>query len=184
MSETVGFLIRDGVEQDIAACLALDHSYQTDLVWQMSIQQTPGTWQITFKTERLPRTMDVIYPADEHRLRCALADEQCLLVVVGRDVPEILGYAAMRHDPTRHIALLQDLVIAREYRQRGIGARLLNVARRWAKERGLEQMIAEVQTKNYPGISFCQQTGFTFCGFNDQYFSNQDIAVFFGQALR
>jgi hypothetical protein len=45
-------------------------------------------------------------------------------------------------------------------------------------------MTIEIQTKNYPGIIFCQQRGFAFCGFNDRLFPNQDIAVFFSQALR
>jgi hypothetical protein len=42
----------------------------------------------------------------------------------------------------------------------------------------------ETQTKNYPGILFSQANGMVFCGFNDRYFSNGDIAVFFSQTLR
>ena len=53
----LSFLIRDGLEADIEACLAIDHSYETDHVWRMSIQQEETQqWNITFMVERLPRT--------------------------------------------------------------------------------------------------------------------------------
>jgi GNAT superfamily N-acetyltransferase len=183
MSTSFSFLIRDGLASDIPACLALDSSYETEYVWQMSIQQEGPERQVMFKLERLPREMEVTYPTSPHRLRLALPREQCFLVAVGRDEPETLGYLTMRQDPAHAIAWVQDLVVARSFRRRRIGLRLLKVARQWAAEHRLARLMIETQTKNYPGITFCQKAGFTFCGFNDQYFQNQDIAVFFGQSL-
>jgi GNAT superfamily N-acetyltransferase len=183
MSTTFGFLIRDGLDSDIDACLSLDHQYETEYVWQMSVFEEVGLWQMTFKTEHLPRTMEVAYPVDERRLRLALPEEHCFLVALNRDTQEVIGYLTMRGDPTHRIALVHDLVVSRPFRRNGIGSRLLNVARRWAKERRLTLLSIELQTKNFPGITFCQQMGFTFCGFNDRYFQNQDIAVFFSQSL-
>ena len=184
MSATFSFLIRDGVESDISGCLALDHSYESEYVWQMNIREEGGQWEVRFKPDRLPRKVQAVYPFDERRLRLAIPPEQCFLVAVGRDQPEVLGYLTMQTDQTYRIARVMDLVIARPYRQRRIATRLLNVARQWARERDLSQMTIELQTKNYPGIVFCQQRGFAFCGFNDRLFPNQDIAVFFSQSLR
>jgi GNAT superfamily N-acetyltransferase len=90
----------------------------------------------------------------------------------------------MRSDPIYKIAHIHDLVVSQPYRRKRIGSRLLNVARQWARDHHLVQIMAEMQTKNYPGILFCQQAGLEFCGFNDHYFPNQDIAVFFSQTLR
>jgi len=70
------------------------------------------------------------------------------------------------------------------HRLRGIGSALLNAARRWAIDRNLRRLIVETQTKNYPSIRFLQKRGLTFCGCNDLYYPNQDIAIFFGQTLR
>jgi GNAT superfamily N-acetyltransferase len=178
------FLIRDGLESDIAACLEINHTYETDTVWQMQIAQEVGRWQVTFKTERLPRTMEVIYSSSEHRLSVSLADDQCFLVAGERDNSEILGYLSMRREPSRRVGWIQDLVVDREYRRAGIGSRLLRVARSWAVEHDLTRLMVETQTKNYPSINFCTATGFSFCGYNDRYLDNQDIAVFFGQSLR
>ncbi len=184
MSASFGFLIRDGVESDLTSCLALDHSYATEYVWQMNVHEETGQWDISFKTERLPRLMEVVYPFDERRLRLSLPKDQCFLVATSRERPEVLGYLAMRSDPIYQIARVMDLVISRPYRQHRIATRLLTVARQWAREHGLVQLTMEIQTKNYPAIVFCQQRGLVFCGFNDQYFPSQDIAVFFSQTLR
>jgi hypothetical protein len=53
-----------------------------------------------------------------------------------------------------------------------------------AARRALRHLSVEVPTKNYPAICFCQRNNLTFCGFNDRYFANQDVALFFGQAVR
>jgi GNAT superfamily N-acetyltransferase len=182
---TLNFLIRDGLDIDIAGCLSLDHSYETDYVWQMHIHGEDGQqWEILFKRERLPRTMAISLGADEQRLRAALPTEQCLLIATKRDEPDVLGYLAMYNDQVHHFGLIHDLMVSLPFRRHGIGTRLVNAARQWAKEHGLSRLTIETQTKNYPGIAFCQQAGFTFCGFNDRYFPNQDIAVFFSLSLR
>jgi GNAT superfamily N-acetyltransferase len=178
------FLIRDGLESDLAACLALDHACVTEFVWQMSIQQGTGQWQVLFKTERLPRSMEVMHRSDAARLHLALAENECFLVAVSHDNDDILGYLTMRSDPVHHIALIQDIVVASDYRRHRIATRLLHVARQWAREHDHLRLTIETQTKNYPAIQFCQSNGLNFCGFNDHYFPNGDIAVFFTQSLR
>jgi GNAT superfamily N-acetyltransferase len=183
MSTTFGFLIRDGLESDISGCLALDHSYESEYVWQMSIREETGQWEVRFKPDRLPRMVQAVYPFDEKRIRLSLPPDQCFLVAVGRDQPDVLGYLTMRTDHAYGVARLMDLVVARSYRNQRIATRLLNIARQWAREHGLTQISMEIQTKNYPGILFCQQRGFAFCGFNDRLFPNQDIAVFFSQSV-
>ncbi len=184
MSTTLSFLIRDGLESDIAACVQLEHDTETEYVWQMSLFEEVGQWQATFRTERLPRAMTVRYGVDERRLRLAAAPEQCFLVAVDRESGGVMGYLTMQSQHPHRIALIQDLVVSQPFRGRHIGTRLLNVARGWAREHELYRLTVETQTKNYPGIAFCQQAGFGFCGFNDRYFQNEDIAVFFSQSLR
>lgn len=179
-----GFIIRDGLERDIPACLALDHAYSTDIVWQMTVTDTLGDWAISFKPQRLPRTLETSFIPDEARLHAALPPQQCLLVAQAKDESEVLGYLTMRADSPHQIALIQDIVVSRPYRRARIGTRLLSAARQWAKEHLLLTLCAENQTKNYPAVLFLQSAGLQFCGYNDQYFPNQEIAVFFSQSLR
>lgn len=184
-SSALNFIIRDGLETDIPACLALNHDYETDFVWQMHIHSEEGHhWEILFKRDRLPRTMTISLASDEARLRASLPPEQCFLIAARRDDTEILGYLAMYNDTVHRIGLIHDLVVSTPFRRNGIASRLVNVARQWAKEHQLTRLHIETQTKNYPGIEFCQNNGFAFCGFNDRYFPNQDIAIFFSTSLR
>jgi ribosomal protein S18 acetylase RimI-like enzyme len=185
MSNPLRLVIRDGIAVDIKACIALDHSYETEFVWQVSIErEDPSQYQTRFRMERLPRTMDVTYPSDELRLRLALPTQHCFLVAAGRDEEQPFGYLTMRQEPNYGIAFIQDIVVSRPFRRNRIGTRLLEIARKWAQERKLIRLIAEVQTKNYPAIAFCQNAGLSFCGYNERLFGNQDVAVFFGQTLR
>jgi ribosomal protein S18 acetylase RimI-like enzyme len=183
MSETVSFVIRDGHRSDIADCLNLDHTYETDYVWQMQINNEEG-WRIDFKTERLPRALTVTYPASEERLHASTAPDQCFLVATTRDNPQVIGYLVMRADPLYHIGQVQDVVVSPSFRRQKLGTRLTKIALRWAREQHLTSLMIETQTKNLPGIRFCEAAGFTFCGFNDRYFPNRDIAVFFSQSVR
>lgn len=181
---TFNFVIRDALAADVDACLALNHSYETDYVWQMSLLPETENWQVIFRKERLPRTNKIEFPSDELRLRLALPPEICYLVAVGKDEATMLGYLTMRLQVVHQIALIQDIVVSQQFQRCGIGTRLLAVARRWAREHEAQQLLVETQTKNYPAIEFLQAQGLRFCGFNDQYFRNHDIAVFFGQSLR
>lgn len=177
------FVIRDAMVTDVDACLALDHSYESDYVWRMVSNTSIDGYQINFSKERLARRNEITHPADDIRLRLALPREICYLVAVGKDDPIVAGYLTLRPDPIHKIGLIQDIVVARQFRQLGVGSRLLAVARRWAQEQGVKQLMVEVPTKNYPAIQFLQNRGLHFCGFNDRYFRNQDISVFFGQSL-
>lgn len=183
MTVPFSLLIRDAVTDDVAACTALDHSYETQHVWQMHIDQEDG-WHVRFRTERLPRTLETAVLSNPTRLRAALPADQCFLVAARRDTESVVAYLSMRNDPTYAIGHVHDLVVTREQRHQTIGTRLLKVAMQWAKEHDLTRLILETQTKNYPAINFCQAAGFSFCGFNDQYYPNRDIAVFFSLTLR
>ncbi|MBL8162424.1 MAG: GNAT family N-acetyltransferase [Anaerolineae bacterium] len=184
MVTSSGLRIRDGQESDIPRCLELDHQYETDFVWQMSVNEEHGRWQVNFSPQRLPRTLEVAYAADEARMQLALPPEHAFLVAVTKDGAETLGYLTLRQDAAHGIGWVQDVVVSRPYRRRRIGTRLLNIARQWAKEQHLQQLTVETTTQNYPAILFCQQAGLQFCGYNDRYFPNHDIATFFSQSLR
>jgi ribosomal protein S18 acetylase RimI-like enzyme len=78
---------------------------------------------------------------------------------------------------------ISNLVIEQRYRRQGLGSKLLKAAIQWAVERDIRQITLEAQTKNYPAISFAQKHGFQFCGYNERYYPNGDIALFFSRYL-
>jgi ribosomal protein S18 acetylase RimI-like enzyme len=78
---------------------------------------------------------------------------------------------------------ISNLVVDRPYRRKGVGALLLKSAGRWAVEYQLHTLMLEVQTKNYPAISLAQKLGYQFCGYNERFYANGDITLYFSQSV-
>lgn len=51
-------------------------------------------------------------------------------------------------------AWIEDMVVAAEYRGRGIGKALLNTAQAWAKSRGATRLLLLVDTSNSEGLAY------------------------------
>lgn len=181
-TNATAFSIRTAELPDLDKCLALDPTYSTDFVWQMDTHYNEGLTSAAFRTVRLPRSMRVAYPRDPRQL--AQHWHNCEGFLVADSKTHIIGYAALTTQEDQGMACMTDLVVERNYRQQGVGIALVKATIEWGKKRGLARLMAELQTKNYPGICLCQKLGFVFCGFNDHYYANQDIALFFVLGLR
>ncbi len=176
------FIVRElRADSELASCVALEHAYATDYVWQVDVRDEGEDMQVRFRTVRLPRTMHVTYPRDEHHLRQSWERRDCFLVAAADDI--ILGYVHLQMDSSRTNGWIQDLVVGQPFRRRKIASALLEQAIRWARLHDLNHLTLEMQTKNHPAICFARKHGFSFCGFNDHYYMNRDIALFFGKSL-
>lgn len=174
--------IRSVMPSDYELCAALDHTVSTENVWQMMVEELEDSRQVTFRPARLPRSTKVLYPRSGETLLQSWRLHSAFLVAEWEHI--VVGYANVREETSQETAWIADLAVDSSHRLRGIGTSLLNAARVWAVERNLRRLIVETQTKNYPSIRFLEKRGLTFCGYNDLYYPNQDIAIFFGQTLR
>ena len=174
--------IRSATPSDYEICLEIDHSCSTDYVWQMLLEETEGTFTTSFRQARLPRSTKVLYPRSGEALIQSWQLHSCFLVAEWEE--QLVGYVSIREELSQETAWATDLIVDRPHRLKGVGTTLLRASREWALERHLRRLIIETQTKNFPAISFLQKHGLVFCGYNDLYYPNHDIAVFFGQTLR
>ncbi|MFQ5610520.1 MAG: GNAT family N-acetyltransferase [Anaerolineae bacterium] len=175
--EPSAVVVRPAELADLNACCEIDGAYVTDYVWQMQVRERDGSIDIKFDTIRLPRQMKVPYPRHPDELWPHWQQEACFLVAAQDD--QIVGYLDACPDPGDNVLWIYNLVIARTARRRGVATELLQAAGHWAKQRGQRRFMLELQTKNYPAICFAHKHGFAFCGYNDRYFANGDIALFF-----
>jgi ribosomal protein S18 acetylase RimI-like enzyme len=174
------FIVRElRSDAELSLCMQLDHSYLTDYVWQMDVRNENDHMLVRFRTVRLPRSVQVAYPRDSENLARSWEKRDCFLVASAGEI--ILGYINMRIGADRTKAWVYDLAVGKPFRHRRIGSALLEQASRWARLHHVNHLTMEMQTKNYPGIQFAQAHGFVFCGFNDHYYANQDIALFFSK---
>lgn len=176
------FEVRPANANDFPNLMAIDHSCSSDYVWQLELRSEPKRVSVNFHEVRLPRSVTITYP----RSPSALADEwtkhDALLVALQGELP--IGYISAVEENVAAVAWVMDLVVAPEVRRRGAASALLMGIQAWATERSVRRIVLETQSKNYPCIRLAQKFGYEFCGYNDQYYPTQDVALFFGRALK
>jgi len=174
--------IRPAIATDIQSLMSLEHSYSSDHVWQMDFRNEGGIVKVSFREARLPRSVQVQYPHNTQTLADDWSVRDSLLVAVIDGEP--IGYISLEQNPQLKATRVTDLAIARRLRRQKIGSSLLIAAQEWASRHNSRRLILELQPKNFPGIQMAKKLGFELCGYNDHYFSNHDIALFFSKWLK
>jgi RimJ/RimL family protein N-acetyltransferase len=176
------FEIRPASASDISRLMALDHSCLSDYVWQLELRREAGQSIANFREVRLPRSIKVSYP----RNPASLADEwmrrEVVLVALHDGIP--IGYICATADHASAVAWVTDLVVSTEQRRKGAASALITAIQDWAQEGSVRRLILEMQSKNQAYIRLAQKFGYEFCGYNDQYYLTQDVALFFGRTVK
>lgn len=181
-------VIRPVTAADIPKLLEIDHNYVSDHVWQMSVQRETGTSpsdlqvSVIFRQVQLPRSVHVAYPRPTDHLAEGFNQQAGLLAAVLAG--EVVGYIRLRTNIAPVTTWATDLAIARRYRRQGIGSGLVLAGQEWGRQQGSYRMVLEMQPKNYPAICMAQKLGFDLCGYNDRYYPNYDIALFYAKSIR
>lgn len=173
--------IRPAISSDIPALMAIDHTYSSDFVWQMEIQAEEAQIGVSFREIRLPRSVRVEYPRPIRSLADEWTQRSGLLVALLNG--EVVGYISMMLNIAPVTTWVTDLTVMRRLRRQGIGSTLVLAAQEWGSQHDSRRIVLEMQPKNYPAIHMAQKLGFDFCGYNDRYFANHDIALFFAKPL-
>ncbi len=176
------FEIRPASAGDILRLMALDHSCSSDYVWQLELRREAGQVSASFREVRLPRSIDVKYPRNPSSLADEWAHRDAVMVALEEGVP--IGYMCAIVEQASAIAWVTDVVVAPVRRRRGAASALLMATQAWALERGVRRLILEMQSKNQAYIRLAQKFGYEFCGYNDQYYPTQDVALFFGRGIK
>jgi ribosomal protein S18 acetylase RimI-like enzyme len=180
--------IRPPTLADIPKLAEIDHDYVSDHVWQMEVQHESGQKpsdlrvEIIFRQLKLPRSVHVEYPRSPAELANDWKERSCVLVAALQG--EVVGYASVMLTIARHTGWMTDLVVMRRMRRQGIGSTLVLAGQEWSRQKRCSRMVLEMQPKNYPAICLAQKLGYELCGYNDHYFPNHDIALFFAKSLR
>jgi GNAT superfamily N-acetyltransferase len=169
--------IRPAISIDIPKMISLDHDFATDHVWQMNIDLTDIQTQVSFREVRLPREVHVNYPRVYRKLLDNWTERDLLLLAEEGGI--VRGYISVQLDLSPASAWIEDLVVDRLQRRKGLGNALILAARDWCARKGLHRLTMEMQPKNYPAIQFAKNQGFEFSGYNDQFYRDQEIAIFF-----
>jgi ribosomal protein S18 acetylase RimI-like enzyme len=174
--------IRRAVATDITILMAIDHSCQTDYVWQMDVQRQEGQIGAIFREIRLPRSVSVPYPREVSTLPDSWDRRAGMLVAMIGE--QIIGYIRMTDLILPKTVWMTDIVVSPRFRRQGVGTALILSAQSWAMDRKSNRALVETPSKNNPMIYLARKLGYEFCGYNDMYYETQDIALFFGRSIR
>ncbi|HEX2978808.1 MAG TPA: GNAT family N-acetyltransferase [Anaerolineaceae bacterium] len=174
--------IRPAVAADIPILVGIDHGYKSSHVWQMDRLTEESQIGVNFREIRLPRPVRVEYPRDPQALSSDWTTRAAVLVAVLNG--ESVGYLSLSEAIAPTTAWVTDLTVDPVYRRQGIASALVLAAQDFAGQHHNRRMILEMQSKNIPAVHLAMRLGYEFCGYNDHYYSNQDIALFFAQFLR
>jgi ribosomal protein S18 acetylase RimI-like enzyme len=174
--------LRPTVATDLPKLMAIDHTTASESVWQLELKRHTGQVAATFREVRLPRSIQVEYPHNKF----SLADDwvrKSMMYTAIMDA-DAVGYISLVERGTASAVWITDLVVDSKQRRRGVASALLASAQAWAETRLHRRLILEVQSKNLPAIRLAQKFGYEFCGYNDHYYLNQDVALFFAKILK
>jgi ribosomal protein S18 acetylase RimI-like enzyme len=174
--------IRPAIDTDIEPMMEIEHHYTSDHVWQMDFRQEGSETHISFRQIQLPRSVQVKYPRDYHSLADHWTQRDGLLIA--ELAGEVIGYISITRNELLKASWATDLAVKRQHRRQGVASALVISAQEWASQQGGRRLILEMQPKNYPAIQLAKKLGFELCGYNDHYFANHDIALFFSKWLR
>jgi len=176
------FEIRTASASDISRLIALDHSCTSDYVWQLELRREAAQVTVNFREVRLPRSIEVKYPRNPASLADEWMHRDAALVAVEEGIP--IGYLCSIAEQASAIAWVTDVVVSPLQRRKGVASALLAAAQSWCSKRSIRRIILEMQSKNQAYIRLAQKFGYEFCGYNDQYYLTQDVALFFGRAIK
>jgi ribosomal protein S18 acetylase RimI-like enzyme len=174
--------IRRAVATDIPMLMAIDHTCQTDYVWQMDVHHDEGQIGAIFREIRLPRSVSVPYPRSVTVLPETWNRRSGMLTAVPGG--QVIGYIRLSDLIVPHTAWLTDIGVAPLFRRLGVGLALILAAQSWAVDRNDNRALLEMPSKNNLMVGLARKLGYEFCGYNDLYYESQDIALFFGRSIR
>ncbi|MCJ7695984.1 MAG: GNAT family N-acetyltransferase [Anaerolineaceae bacterium] len=169
--------IRHVIQDDLSEMIAIDHSYLTDHVLKMELIQEENSIRVEFRNSRLPREMTIQYPRSEEDLLTSW--QKSTSILVGRIKGKIVSYIGIEEMRPSGIVKVNDLVVANLNRRHGIASGLILATENWASKRNNSIVILEMQMKNNPMINLSRKLGYSFSGFQNCYFPNHDLALFF-----
>lgn len=131
----------------------------------------------TAKPSHIPRLVELLkelftieadFDFDQDKQACGLnqllnSEKDCILVAELLNDDRVLGMCIVQTLISTAeggtVGLLEDLVVAADFRNQGIGAKLLAEAVNWAKCQGLKRLQLLADKNNLPAMNFYQKQG-------------------------
>lgn len=160
----------------------IDLSFESDYVWKSQVIDDIDSYSISFQKIKLPKTIKVPFQAYNEKALENMVKRKEILAI--RYDSALIGYMRLERDESVNRLILKTGGLTPEYRHKGVGSALLERMQDIARQNRIEYLVAMVQAKNDPAIRFLMSRGFQFCGYQEFYFPNMEIGLFFSKNIR
>ena len=161
--------------------LELDHSLNSQYAYRMRADVQNQNAAFHFEPVKLPREAHLSYMRDKNSLLKTWDDASLIYVGVLDDV--LVSYVTIDSKTLTMTAHVTYLVVMPEVRQKAIGRTMLAAVEDWTARQGLLRILLEIPMRNYPMVELGRRCGYEICGFMEQYFPNDDPALFYQKRL-
>ncbi|WIG39839.1 streptothricin N-acetyltransferase SatA [Bacillus toyonensis] len=95
---------------------------------------------------------------------------------------QIIGFIVLKKN-WNHYAYIEDITVDKKYRTLGVGKRLVDQAKQWAKEINMPGIMLETQNNNVTACKFYEKCGFVIGGFDFLVYkgldmTNDEVAIY------
>ena len=168
--------------EELPQIAQMDLSFESDYVWKTQTLEGFDSFESSFQRIRLPKTIRVSFQAYSTSNLETLIQRREILAV--RYEEKVIGYARLEQDETVNRLVVKSGGIMPEYRNKGVGSVLLDRICEIAHYNRIRSLVCMVQAKNDPAIRFLMARGFVFCGYQEFFFRNMEIGLFFSKNIR
>lgn len=127
-----------------------------------------GVWSYT--EEIFPEPYEKTYPADENDWRAYISGEDKAAFLAYMD-GKCAGQIVLRRDWNRY-AFIEDIAVAASARRQGVGTALMERAKEWAAQGGMQGLALETQDNNLAACRFYAKCGFAVGAVNTMLYRN------------
>lgn len=157
---------RIAAAEDTEAIKALDDSFTTDTVFQVTVTEEG------FALREIPvePPLTKVFPEGEPDDDEDDADSRAF--VAHSAAGDLAGFVALSYSGWNRRLIIEDIAVAPQHRGRGVGRALMGLAKQSARERGAGHLWLEVTNINAPAIHAYRRMGFAFCGLDATLYDN------------
>ncbi|GAA2226913.1 GNAT family N-acetyltransferase [Streptomyces nogalater] len=157
--DDTGYRYRTALPGDASAIGALDGSFTTGTVFQVTVTEEG------FALREVPvePPLTKVFPEEESDGDEG-GGEDCRTFVAQGTSGELAGFVTVSYSGWNRRLTIKDIEVAPEHRGKGVGRALMGLAAEFARERGAEHIWLEVSNINAPAIHAYRRMGFVFCG--------------------
>lgn len=161
--DNTAYRYRTAVPEDAEAIKALDGSFTTGTVFQVTV----GDDGFLLREIPVDPPLTKVFPADESDDdgEGDDGDDGDSRTFVARGAAgDLAGFVTVSYSGWNRRLTVEDIEVAPEHRGRGVGRALMGLAVEFARERGAGHLWLEATNVNAPAIHAYRRMGFAFCG--------------------